>query len=99
MTVYSGHRVPKSAAIVTPTSASPGETVLISGTGFTPFRQITVGIGHLWAKTLGPVVHTDELGRFQISVEVPTGLSQGVVDLKVYAHYPVEVASISFHVR
>ena len=99
LTVYSSHRIPKSEAIVTPTAASPGDTVLISGTGFTPFRQVTVGIGHLWARTLGSVVHTDELGRFEVSVKVPMGLIQGVVDLKVYAHYPIEVASIPFNVR
>ena len=99
LTVYSSHRIPKSEAIVTPTAASPGDTVFISGTGFTPFRQVTVGIGHLWARTLGSVVHTDELGRFEVSVKVPMGLIQGVVDLKVYAHYPIEVASIPFNVR
>ena len=44
-------------------------------------------------------VHTDELGRFEVSVKVPMGLIQGVVDLKVYAHYPIEVASIPFNVR
>ena len=54
-----------------PDAASPGETIRITGTGFTPFRQVTIGIGHLWATTIGPVVHTDELGGFEVLVEVP----------------------------
>ena len=99
MTVYSSHRVPKSAAQVMPDAASPGETIRITGTGFTPFRQVTIGIGHLWATTIGPVVHTDELGGFEVLVEVPVELPRGVVDLKVYAHYPVEVASMPFNIH
>ena len=99
MTVYSSHRVPKSAASVRPDTAFPGDAVLISGAGFTPFRQVTIGIGHLWAAALESVVHTDELGRFEVEVEVPIDLLPGAVDLKVYAHYPVEVASIPFNIR
>ena len=64
-----------------------------------PFRQVTIGIGHLWATSTRPAVHTDKLGRFEVYVEVPVDLPGGVVDLKVYAHYPVEVASIPLNVR
>ena len=37
--------------------------------------------------------------QFEVEVEVPIDLLPGAVDLKVYAHYPVEVASIPFNIR
>jgi len=107
--VYSNHRVPGAAAQVTPGIASSGEHVVLIGTGFTPFRQITIVIGHLWASDVGPCdarcdlvsgqVHTDMLGAFKVFVEVPQGLPKGSLELIIYAPYPVEVARVPFLMR
>jgi hypothetical protein len=97
--VDSNHRVPERAIQVTPISASPGESILVTGTGFDSFRQVTIGVGHLWANNVGLPTYTDRLGGFEALVEVPRSLPKGSVDLKVYAAYPVEVASSRFQVR
>ena len=79
------------------------------GTGFTPFRQITIVTGHLWASNVGPCdircdlvsgqVHTDMSGAFKMFVEVPQGLPKGSLALIIYAPYPIEVARVPFLVR
>ena len=79
------------------------------GTGFTPFRQVTIVMGHLWASNVGPCdircdlvsaeVHTDMLGAFKMFVEVSQGLPKGSLELIIYAPYPVEVARLPFVVR
>jgi len=107
--VYSNHGVPGAAAQVTPGIASSGERFVLIGTGFTPFRQITIITGHLWASNVGPCdircdlvsaeVHTDMLGAFKMFVEVPQGLPKGSLALIIYAPYPIEVARVPFLVR
>ena len=107
--VYSNHRVPEAAVQVTPGIASSGERLVLIGTGFTPFRQITIITGHLWASNVGPCdircdlvsaeVHTDMLGAFKMFVEVPQGLPKGSLELIIYAPYPVQVARLPFQVR
>ena len=107
--VESEHRVPEAAVYVTPRSALPGDYIVVTGEGFAPFRQVTIIVGHLWASNSGPCesscdlvakeVHTDITGQFKMFLEVPTNLPKGSTELKVYAHYPIEVASISFDVR
>ena len=96
---YASHSIPEAVANVTPDVGFPGEAVWVIGTGFTPYRQVTIGIGHLLAKAVGPVVHTNGLGSFEILVKVPLNLPESLVDLKVYAQYPIEVASMPFKVR
>ena len=93
------HRVPKSAIQVTPNSASSSERITVTGTGFDPFKQITIGIGHLWATHVGLPAYTNMLGGFKAVVEVPKSLPKGSVNLKVYAAYPVEVAAIPFQTK
>jgi hypothetical protein len=93
------HRVPKSAIQVTPNSASSSERITVTGTGFDPFKQITIGIGHLWATHVGLPAYTDRFGGFNAEVEVPKSLPKQSVNLKVYAAYPVEVAAIPFRIK
>lgn len=95
----SAHRVPASAVQVTPDVAYAGEQIMVTGTGYAQFKQLTVGIGHLWATDIGPKVYTDEIGNFEIFVKVPQSLNKGLVPLHVYAPYPNPVASVPFQVR
>jgi hypothetical protein len=39
------------------------------------------------------------LGAFKMFVEVPQGLPKGLLELIIYAPYPVEVARLPFLVR
>lgn len=97
--VVSNHKVPEAGVQVIPDAALPGEYIEVIGTGFTRFRQVTIGIGHLWASNSDRFLKTDASGGFRGIVEVPSGLSKGSVRLKVYAAYPIEVASVPFLVR
>ena len=97
--VDSNHKVPNPAIQVTPGSASSGEIVSVIGAGFDPFRQVTIGLGHLWASNVGPRPFTDKLGGFEISVEVPRAMPKGSWDLTAYIPYPSQVASVPFQVK
>ena len=97
--VVSNHKVPEAGVQVIPDAALPGEYIELIGTGFTRFRLVTIGIGHLWVSNSDRFLKTDVSGGFRGTVEVPRGLSKGLVRLKVYAPYPIEVASVPFRVR
>ena len=95
----SNHTVPGAMTLVIPDVASAGDRIMVTGTGYIRFRQVTVGIGHLWATAIGTKVHTDEIGNFEIFVDVPQSLDKGLVSLSVYAPYPNQVATVPFQVR
>ena len=97
--VDSDHKVPERAIQVTPGSASSGEIVSVTGAGFDPFLQVTIGLGYLWASNVGPRAFTDKLGGFELSVEVPRDMPKGSADLTAYIPYPSEVASVPFQVK
>jgi hypothetical protein len=70
----------------------------VSGTGFPAYKQVSIGIGHLWAAP-PPVFYTDELGEFQQTVIVPVDLKKGKTTLTAYAPWPTRIAESSFIVR
>ena len=98
MTAKAVHRVPGPEIDVRHTIASPGESITVSGTGFPAYKQVSIGIGHLWAAP-PPVFYTDELGEFQQTIIVPVDLKKGKTTLTAYAPWPTRIAESSFIVR
>jgi hypothetical protein len=98
VTAHTTHTVPGGEIKVTPKSAQPGSKVKVAGTGFPASRQVTIGIGHLWAAP-PPIFYTDHLGEFEQIVTVPLNAGPGTVDLKVYIPYPVVSGKVSLQVE
>ena len=81
------HQIPDNQFIITPAAAPMGGTVSISGRGFPPFKQIVIGLGHLWVVP-PPMVATDINGDFETEFVIPAGLEPGAHVLTVYMPYP-----------
>ena len=81
------HQVLCKEIMASPAAAPMGGTVSISGRGFPPFKQIVIGLGHLWVVP-PPMVWTDINGDFETEFVVPAGLEPGMHALTVYMPYP-----------
>lgn len=68
-----------SEPLVTPdgpiTSAAPGGTLTMSGSGYAPFSEVTLAV-YSEPRVLGTVT-ADENGAFETEIQVPDGLSLG----------------------